>query len=424
MAQSAPLFSANLSDKKIELGERPVMKPRVALVVQRYGPEVNGGAEDAARWLAEALTAVAHIDVITTCALDYTTWANHYPPGQSHHNGVTIHRFPVDAPRNWQQSQKETGRLLLSKRTLDEEIAWIREQGPFSTPLLQFIKQQAGAYDAFIFMTYLYATTFFGLPLVADKAILIPAAHDEPFIYMDAYRALLNMPRHIVYLTEAERDLTLRVAGNGRIPHHVMAIGVKTANDISPARFRQKYGVQGDFLLYAGRISEAKNIPELCAFFQRYRREYPHPLKLVLMGKSHLTLPPDSDIIPVGFVSNQDKFDALSAASLFVLPSLFESLSIIILEAWLANTAVVVNGRCAVTRSQCQRSQGGLYYTTYDEFAAVLERLLTDTPLRQQLAENGRHFVRQQYAPDHIISQYQAILQSFSSTGQKAVPIK
>ncbi|MFO7537683.1 MAG: glycosyltransferase family 4 protein [Chloroflexota bacterium] len=391
------------------------MKPHVALVVQRYGPEVNGGAEDAARWLAEALTAVAHIDVITTCALDYTTWANHYPAGQSHHKGVTIHRFPVDTPRNWQQSQKETGRLLLSARTLDEEIAWIRQQGPFSTPLLQFIKQQAEAYDAFIFVTYLYATTFFGLPLVANKSILIPAAHDEPFIYMDAYRALLNMPRHIVYLTEAERDLTLRVAGNGHIPHHVMAIGVKTVGDISPARFRQKYGIQGDFLLYAGRISEAKNIPELCAFFQRYRREYPRPLKLVLMGKSQLTLPPDSDIVPVGFVSNQDKFDALSAATLFVLPSLFESLSIVILEAWLAGTAVVVNSRCDVTRRQCQRSQGGLYYSSYNEFAAVLTRLLADERLRRQLGQNGRLFVQQHYTSDHILLHYQTLLQQFIS---------
>ncbi len=385
------------------------------MVVQRYGPEVNGGAEDAARWLAEALTTIAHIDVLTTCALDYTTWADHYPPGQSQHNNVTIHRFPVDSPRNWQQSQLKTGRLLLSKRSLDEEMAWIREQGPFSTPLLQFIKQQAGTYDAFIFVTYLYATTFFGLPLVADKAILIPAAHDEPFIYMDAYRALLNMPRHIVYLTEAERDLTMRVAGNGRIPHHVMAIGVTPPDNISPDRFYQKYGIEGDFLLYSGRISEAKNVPELCAFFQRYRREHSHPLKLVLTGKSYLTLPDDADIIPLGFVSTQDMFDALSAATVFVLPSLFESLSIIILQAWLVETAVMVNGHCKVTRRQCQRSQGGLYYTSYDEFAAVLDRLLTDEPLRRQLGENGRRFVQHHYAPDHIADQYQRLLHSFTA---------
>jgi glycosyltransferase involved in cell wall biosynthesis len=391
-----------------------VTKPRVALVVQRYGPEVNGGAEDAARWLAEALTAVAHIEVITTCALDYTTWANHYPPGQSQHNGVTIHRFAVDAPRNWQHSQKETGRLLLANRTLDEEMAWIREQGPFSTPLLQFIKQQAGAYDAFIFMTYLYATTFFGLPLVADKAILIPAAHDEPFIYMDAYRALLNMPRHIVYLTEAERDLTVRVAGNGRIPHHVMAIGVTAPDDVAPDRFRRKYGIEGDFLLYSGRISEAKNVPELCHFFQRYRHEHPHPLKLVLTGKPHMTLPADPNIVPLGFVPTSDMFDALSAASIFVLPSLFESLSIIILQAWLVETAVVVNGHCEVTRRQCQRSQGGLYYTSYDEFAAVLTRLLADESLRRQLGTNGRDFVQQHYTTDHILHQYQTLLHQFS----------
>lgn len=384
-------------------------KRQVAIVVQRYGPEVNGGAEAAARSIAEHLVPMVDVHVITTCAVDYTTWQDAYPPGESYLNDVHIHRFPVDQPRNWPQAQKLTGRFLLGKRTLDEELDWIRNEGPFSTPLIQFIKHSGSQFDVFIFFTYLYATTFFGLPLVAEKSILVTAAHDEPFLYMDAYRSLLQMPRHIIYLTQAEQELVTRVAGNGRISSDVVAIGLDALADVSSDRFRQKYGIQGDFLLYSGRVSEAKNIPQLLDYFLRYRNTHMEPLKLVLMGQAHIPLPTHPDIIPLGFVSEQDKFDGLSAATVFVLPSLFESLSIVILEAWLMGTPVLVNGRCEVLKYQCRQSNGGLYYTSYDEFEAELSLLLHSPQLRQQLGHQGRQFVSQRYNWETIIAKYQTL---------------
>ncbi|MCB9422036.1 MAG: glycosyltransferase [Ardenticatenaceae bacterium] len=384
-------------------------KPRIAIVVQRYGAEVNGGAEAAARSIAEHLTSVVDVHVITTCAVNYTTWENVYSPGESYLNNVHIHRFLVDKARNWTQSQKWTGRFLLRDRTLDEEIDWIRNEGPFSTPLIQFIKQSESRFDVFIFFTYLYATTFFGLPLVAEKSVLVTAAHDEPFLYMEAYRSLLQMPRQIIYLTQAEQELVTRVAGNGRIPSDVIALGLEAPTDISPERFREKYGIQGDFLLYSGRISEAKNIPELLDYFLRYRASRSEPLKLVLMGQAHIPLPTHPDIIPLGFVSEQDKFDGLSAATVFVLPSLFESLSIIILEAWLMETPVLVNGRCQVTKQQCRYSNGGLHYTSYDEFEALLSTLLRTPQLRQHLGKQGQQFVHQHYNWETTLAKYQAL---------------
>jgi glycosyltransferase involved in cell wall biosynthesis len=382
---------------------------RIAIVVQRYGAEVNGGAEDAARAVAEHLTALGEVHVMTTCALDYTSWATHYPPGTSKLNEVTVHRFPVDKVRNWRQSSKRTGRFLLNERTLEAEIEWVRQEGPFSTPLLQFIKQSEAEFDVFIFFTYVYATTFFSLPLVAHKAILVPTAHDEPFLYMPVYRALFQLPQAFIYLTQAEQDLVLRVAGNGRIPHTIAAIGLTPPQEVSAQRFRQKYHIEGDFLLYGGRISDAKNVPELFDFFLRYRKQVERPLKLVLMGKPHIPLPDHPDIISVGFVSEQDKYDALKAAAIVVQPSRFESLSIIILEAWLMGTPVLVNGRCAVTKQQCRRSNGGLYYTTYNEFAAELSLLLNAPKLRQQLGRQGRQFTAQHYNWETIIAQYQSM---------------
>lgn len=394
---------------------------RVAIVAQRYGPDVHGGAESAARWLAENLVAQLQdeVHVLTTRANDYTTWNNVYPAGHSRLNEVHVHRFTVDAPRDWQRSQKETGRFLLGAHSIEEEMAWIRREGPFCSALLHHVARHAARYHAFIFFTYLYATTFFTLPLVTEKAILVPAAHDEPYLYLDAYRALLRLPRHIVYLTAAEKDLVQRASGNEHIPSTVTAIGMPSAPDADAARFRARYGLDGDFLLYGGRIDEAKNVPQLLDYFTRYcaRRENGArhkngalPLKLVLMGRPHMPLPDNPRVVPIGFVSDEEKFDALKAATLVVLPSHFESLSIMILESWLVETPVLVNGRSDVLRQQAQQSNGGLYYTSYEEFEATLDILLASADLRRALGQQGRKFVLERYNGARIVAQYRSII--------------
>lgn len=394
---------------------------RLAIVVQRYGPNVHGGAESAARWLAENLATQTEdeIHVLTSCANDYTTWNNIYPPGHSLLNGVHLHRFAVDAPRDWRRSQEETGRFLLQAHTIEEEMDWIRREGPFCSDLLRYVVRYAVRYDAFIFFTYLYATTFFALPLVAKKSILVPAAHDEPFLYLDAYRTLLQLPRHIVYLTAAERDLVQRVCNNKHIPSTVTAVGMKSPSDADARRFRARFGLDGAFLLYGGRIDEAKNVPQLLAYFTRYRdgvrrgseqERGPGPLKLVLMGRPHMALPHDPSVIPIGFVSDEEKFDALKAASVVILPSHFESLSIMILESWLVGTPVLVNGRSDVLRQQARHSNGGLYYTSYAEFAVALDILLASVELRRALGRQGRRFVLERYKGDQIIGQYRSIV--------------
>lgn len=406
-------------------------RKRLAVVVQRYGPDVNGGAESAARWLAENLVAQlgAEVHVLTSCANDYTTWQNVYSAGRSKANGVLLHRFKVDAPRDWPRSQTETGRFLLGAHTMDEELDWIRRQGPFCSDLIRHVAANADTYDAFIFFTYLYASTYFTLPLVAHKAILAPAAHDEPFLYLDAYRALLHMPRHIVYLTSAEKELVQRVSGNVEIPSTVNAIGIEAPTQADGVRFRARYGLEGPFLLYGGRLSEAKNVPQLLAFFARFRDRYydrdhlgdsaehgPKPPKLVLMGRAHMSLPDDEDVMPLGFLSEEEKFDALQAATAVILPSHFESLSIMILEAWLMGTPVLVNGRSAVLRRQVQESNGGLYYTRYEEFEASLTLLLDRPTLRQQLGQQGKAFVQRRYDSARTMARYRAVLEQMEAS--------
>lgn len=395
---------------------------RIAVVVQRYGPEALGGAESAARWVAENL--VSHlafeVHVLTSCADDYTTWQNVHPAGLSTINGVHVHRFEVDDSRDWPRSQQETGRFLLGAHSVEQEMDWIRRQGPFCSDLLRYVAAHAAEYDAIIFFTYLYASTFFTLPLVAEKAILAPAAHDEPFLYLDAYRALLHMPKHIVYLTTAERELVQRVSSNQHVPSTVTAIGLQTPSDVDGARFRARHGLHGDFLLYGGRLSEAKNVPQLLDYFQRYcnspttdRHVAGEPLKLALMGRAHMELPVHEQIVPLGFVSEEDKFDALQAATAVVLPSIYESLSIFVLEAWHVGTPVLVNGRSAVLRRQVQESNGGLYYTSYQEFEATLDILLRRPDLRREMGRQGGRFVATRYEGKQIINQYGSIIDGY-----------
>ncbi len=387
---------------------------RLAVVVQRYGEEVNGGAELHARWLAEHLTTLAEVHAITTCAIDYTTWANEYPAGRSLLNGVIVHRFPVDTPRNWPASQKQTGSLLLRDHTFFEEVVWMKEQGPYSSPLLAFIQETAPAFDAFLFFTYLYATTYFGLPLVAEKAILIPTAHDEPFLYMPLFRPFFHLPRFIAFNTEPERALVQRVTGNGRVASTIAGIGINVPEAPSAAAFRAKYGIHEPFVLYVGRIHPGKNVAELVDDFLAFRQGYDGPIKLVLAGKSHIDLPAHPDIVPIGFISEADKFNALLAAEVVLMPSKYESLSMIVLEAWLMGKPVLVNGRCTVLRYQCQQSNGGLYYNNATEFSSALQKLLESPHLRQQLGQQGRHFTQSRYHWDVILQKYRHILETIA----------
>ncbi|KAA3658844.1 MAG: glycosyltransferase, partial [Chloroflexi bacterium] len=290
------------------------------------------------------------------------------------------------------------------------EFQYIKEQGPYSSSLLKFVEASYDYFDIFIFITYLFATTRFGLTLVPGKAILVPTAHDEPFMYLPIFRSLFHLPQAIVYSTLPEKLLVNRITDNEKqIEEAIIGIGINVPEDVSASRFREKFKIEGDFVLYVGRIVQAKNVPELLDYFLRFRETYGKPIKLLLGGKSHLNLPVHPDIVHLGFLTEEEKFDAIHAARLVILPSLYESLSMIVLEAWLMKTAVLVNGRCEVLKYQCRKSNGGLYYTSHQEFEAALTLLLNSPDLCQQLGEQGHQFASYHYNWDTIITKYQTL---------------
>lgn len=386
-------------------------RPRLAVVVQRYGADVAGGAELHARWLAEHLTALADVHVLTTCAQEYTTWANYYPSGTTVINGVTVHRFRVDRRRDWARSDALSRTVALTEPDVDTQLAWMRAQGPLSADLLRAIRAHAPQTTAFIFFTYLYATTFLGLQLAAPKSILVPTAHDEPFLYLPIMRPTFHRPYAVAYNTAFERELVNRVTGNAGVPREaVVGIGINEPGEVSADRFRRTTGIDGDFILYVGRIAPAKNLPELFDQYVRYYERAPRPLKLVLGGRGHLPIPDHPGIIPLGFLSEQQKFDAIDAATAVVMPSKYESLSMILLESWLRRTPVIVNGACDVLRRQVQRSGGGLYYTSTAELFHVLDWMQREPDGRARLGRQGEAFTRRTYAWPVILDKYAALL--------------
>ncbi len=393
---------------------------KIAFVVQRYGEEVNGGAELHCRWIAEHLAKYHDTEVITTCAKEYTTWKNEYSSGKDTVNGITVCRFPVDNPRDINKFNNFSEKIFGGEHSAEDELKWMKLQGPYSTELLNFIKNNKDDYDFFIFFTYLYCTTFFGLPLVKDKAVLVPTAHNEPPIYLSIFDSLFKLPKAIIYNTEDEKRFINSKFKNENIPGEVIGVGIDVPGKIDKDNFKQKYKID-NFIIYVGRIDESKGCKELFEYFMRYKKEVQSNIKLVLLGKSVMKVPEHPDILPLGFVPEQDKFNGIKAAELLIMPSKYESLSMVMIEAWLCNNAVLVNGNCEVLKGHCVKSNGGLYYTNYDEFRECLNLLLRDSQLRERMGENGRRYVKDNYGWEKIEEKYLNIFKTLKFTGTSYV---
>lgn len=384
------------------------MKRKLAFVVQRYGLEVNGGAELLSRQLVEHLQQQYDIEVLTTKAIEYTTWKNEYTNDVDVINGVTVRRFGVDKPRDLNRFGKFSGKVIGNpEHTMEQEEQWFEMQGPHVPELIDYIKDHADAYEAFIFMTYLYYTTVKGLPLVKDKAILISTAHDEPPIYLKTFDTLFQMPKALFYLTVEEKKFVERKFRNERIINNdgYGGSGVEVPDTIDSQFCKNKYGID-NYMVYAGRIDEAKGCKELFDYFLRYKKENQNDLKLVMMGKPVIPIPKSDDIVSLGFVSDQEKFDVMSGAKFLIMPSPFESLSIVVLEAMTLSVPVVVNGRCDVLKGHCVRSNGGLYYKSYYEFEGCVNYMLTHPDTAAGMGANGRKYVDANYTWEKITDRF------------------
>lgn len=380
---------------------------RLAFVVQRYGPEIDGGAEYECRRIAEALRPYHDVEVLTTCARDYLTWKNVYGPGLETVEGVRVRRFPVDRPRRVRAFGRYADWLYAHPHTYFDEAEWVRRQGPLAPSLVEWLRAHADDHDGFLFFTYLYLPTLLGLPLVAHKAVLVPTAHDERPIYLDLFRSLFRLPRALIFQVEEEQAFVQRRFHTDHIPSAVIGAGVDPVPDAQPERFRRRIGLTGPYLLYVGRVDVEKGCRELVEAFLAWRAAAHEPVSLVLMGTGSMRLPRHPALVPLGFRPESEKWDALTGATALVMPSPHESFSFVVLEAWAQGTPVLATARSPVLRGHVERSGGGLLYDgTAAGFAASLDTLLVDEGLRKGLGERGRGYVEGRYRWPAITRQY------------------
>ena len=391
------------------------MKKKLCFVVQRYGVEINGGAEAYCRIYAEKLAKIYDITVVTTCALDYQEWNNHYKEEVTVINGVTVHRFNVDFPRNTKTFADSCGKLFNNpNHTLRESDEWIDAQGPVSKGIIEYIKENIDEHDLFLFFTYLYWPTVEGIKYAKDKAILIPFCHDEPPVYLKSFDALFTAPKGIIYNTSEEMDFIHKRFKITETPSITTGIGL----DIPPVdtfpNAREQFNLNKPFILYMGRIDAPKGCNELFEYFLEYKKRNKGDLQLVLMGNEVISIPKHKDIISLGFVSEEEKYAVLRECELFVLPSHFESLSIVVLEAFEFRKPVLVSGHCAVLKGHCEKSNGGLYFYGNEDFCECLDLLINNEDLRKSMGNNGKDYVDKNYQWDIIIDKFTGFIDDMS----------
>ena len=370
---------------------------KVAVVVQRYGQAINGGAELHARYIAEHLARHGEVEVLTTCAADYVTWRNELEPGVGQVNGVPVRRFRVKHERDPRLFAERSDRVFEQPHSLGDELDWLDAEGPTSPALVDYVAKHAAEYEYCLFFSYRYYHAYYGTRAAGGRAILVPTAERDLTVGLSIFQPLFRRVRAVMYNSPEERAMIHAVSGNQNVPGVVVGIGSDVPNNPQAGRFRQKYNIRGPFAIYVGRIDQNKGCNELFEFFQGYLNDPAGKLSLVLIGHSLLPIPEHPRIRHLGFLDDTDKFDAMAAADLLIMPSYYESLSMVTLETWALGRPVLANGKCDVLKGQCIRSNAGLYYETYGEFVGALEAIEQNRWLAGTLGRSGRQFFRDHY---------------------------
>ncbi|RPJ71297.1 MAG: glycosyltransferase family 1 protein [Acidobacteria bacterium] len=391
---------------------------RLGVVVQRYGADINGGAELHARYIAERLARHAEVEVLTTCARDYVTWRNELPPGPDTVNGIPVRRFRVRRPRDPERFGRRSRRVFHETHSVADELKWLEDEGPASPSLVSYLRSGETRWDYLLFFSYRYYHAYHGARVVPGRAVLVPTAERDPAAGVGLFGPLFRGVRALMYNSFEERALINGVSGNEDVPGVVVGVGSEVPARTEPERFRQRYGVNRRFAVYVGRIDENKGCKELFDFFLRYAAREPDPLQLVLCGHSILEIPDSPHVRHLGFVPDGDKFDAVAASELLVMPSYFESLSMVALEAWALGRPVLANGRCDVLKGQCLRSNAGLFYDSFEEFAEALGWLGRRREQARALGANGLEYYRRHYAWPVVEGKYLEMFNRLSSEGR------
>lgn len=383
---------------------------KIAIVVPRFGEGISGGAEKHAMDYALLLSEKHQVDVLTTTAVDYFSWNNHYKEGVEVYKKINIYRFQVDKKRNIRSFNKLLNRFYQKPKNLTESEfhSYLNMQGPVSSGLLNFIERDHSKYNVFIFFTYLYATTVYGISKVKNKSILVPTLHKEPTIYFPDYQKILT--NEITYCFNSQEELNLFVNVFNFIPDKKSIIGTF----VKPIEVSNNLTIQyKDYFLYIGRIDITKGIIPLIDYFTEWIDKRDIKADLLFIGNGEAINREHRNVHFLGYTSEEDKINYIKSSIALINPSLYESLSIVVLESWAYKTPVIVNRYCLPLKEHCEQSNGGLYYSDKDTFFAVMDYIWKNTKMRKYLGENGYTYTMQNYSKPVIKEKLNSLISRF-----------
>jgi glycosyltransferase involved in cell wall biosynthesis len=387
---------------------------RVAVVVQRFGETINGGAEAHARLLVRALAAHAQIDVLTSRATDYRDWVPVLPAGVELHGSTRVIRFDHGSAtrgparhtplrhklrfnlRRWLPTDRPMVATPSGDPARDGE-RFLEAQGPTMPGLIEWLRQHGQEYAALLFMTARFHPSAMGVLVRPRRSVLIPTLHDEKAMYLPHFHRVFRAPRHVLYNTAAEQRLAHRLYGPDLAPGSVCGIGIDLPSSETAAQASAP--TRTPYLLYLGRVDRGKGCDVLFRQFTQWPGHRSTPLRLVVAGKLAMPQPRDPRIECVGFVDEQTKWSLLRGASALVIPSKHESLSMVLLEAMAVGTPVIANRASEVLADHIAAASVGFTYA--DDagfFSAVQTSLDRSAEVRATEGEQGLAYVEQRYA--------------------------
>lgn len=386
---------------------------KIGFVIPWYGEDIPGGAEMELREVATHLQrAGMDVEILTTCVREFSAdWnENYYSAGTAVVEDIAVRRFPVRR-RDTAAFDRVNRRLMEGQHlSLQEEKTFVEEMVN-SPQLYEYLKDASDDYALYVFIPYMFGTTYYGMQACPEKSVLIPCFHDEAYLYLRLFRQAYIQARGIIYNAMPEMELANKVYDFTTTEQICMGIGMDTNICADADAFRKAYRIQKPFLLYAGRKDAGKNVHTLLRYFAEYKQRHgDSDLQLVLIGGGSIEIPASvrDDVYDLGFVSRQDKYDAMAAAELLCQPSHNESFSLVIMESWLCGRPVLVHSQCAVTRDFARRANGGLYFQNYFEFEGCVQYILTHPEQARTMGQNGGAFVRENFDWDVIVEKYRA----------------
>ncbi len=323
---------------------------------------------------------------------------------------MTVRRFPIVRERRIERFDPVANKVCFFEHTDEEERQWLEEHGPVTPELVEHLRRHEREYDAIVFFSYRYWTTYFGMQVAPGKSLLVPTAEHDRVLYLRLFRDFFRLPAAIAFNTPEEKDLIERVTGNADLPGEVVGTGIDRPAVVPVDEVAPRLDLLGDYVVYVGRIEPEKGCAVMIDHFLRWQRETRATTTLALFGRSTMTFSENAHVRLMGVVPDGEKLAAIARSRALVMPSRHESLSMVVLEAWMMNRPVLVNGDCEVLRGQVLRANGGLYYRRYEEFAAAMDLLVAEPGLADRLGRQGREYFQANYAWERILEKYERLL--------------